>query len=199
MELKGTQAWNLLNNFFAETESLWSQEPVTRDFLKSYFQLGRDIWLLNISANAQPAMKSFPRPYAQQAEKSFPRWLSVRLDVHVKTVKIWTGWLSMRGNSFGVDSECNEIVYAYAQQVIKIVFVYAQPVHAIISEKYKKVQIKMHFSTSNNRKSKNRPGFHLPGPNWTSKKITDTSQQLVSRMLTQSPKFRETLMHLLEF
>jgi hypothetical protein len=46
----------------------------------------------------------------------------------------------MHGNSFGVDSECDEIVNAYAQQhqEIKIVFVYAQPVHAIISEKYQK-------------------------------------------------------------
>jgi hypothetical protein len=42
---------------FAETESLWSQGPVTRDFLKSYSGFGRDIRLLNISA--QPAMKSF--------------------------------------------------------------------------------------------------------------------------------------------
>ncbi len=25
--------------FFAETETIWSQGPVTRDFLKSYFEL----------------------------------------------------------------------------------------------------------------------------------------------------------------
>ena len=34
--VKGTQAWIFLKYFFAETESLWSQEPVTRDFWKSY-------------------------------------------------------------------------------------------------------------------------------------------------------------------
>ncbi len=33
-ELKGTQAWNVF--FFTETETLWSQGPVTRDFWKSY-------------------------------------------------------------------------------------------------------------------------------------------------------------------
>ncbi len=33
--LKGTQVWNFFY-FFAETESLWSQGPVTRDFWQSY-------------------------------------------------------------------------------------------------------------------------------------------------------------------
>ncbi len=33
---KGTQAWNFFFTFFAETETLWSQGPVTRDFWKSY-------------------------------------------------------------------------------------------------------------------------------------------------------------------
>ncbi len=30
--LKGTQAWNFFFDFFAETETIWSQGPVTRDF-----------------------------------------------------------------------------------------------------------------------------------------------------------------------
>ncbi len=34
--LKVTQAWHFLKYFFAETESLWSQGPVTQDFWKSY-------------------------------------------------------------------------------------------------------------------------------------------------------------------
>ena len=46
--------------FFAETESLWSQGPVTRDF-KNRIRFGRDIRLLNVSPYAQSAMKSFPR------------------------------------------------------------------------------------------------------------------------------------------
>jgi hypothetical protein len=49
---------NFFYYFFAETESLWSQGPVTRDFLSIRF--GRDIRLLNISAHAQHAMKSVP-------------------------------------------------------------------------------------------------------------------------------------------
>ncbi len=53
---------NFLNTFFAETESLWSQGPVTRDFeMKIVFDSGWSIWLLNISAYYLPAMKSFPR------------------------------------------------------------------------------------------------------------------------------------------
>jgi hypothetical protein len=46
-------------DFFAETETLWSQGPVTRDF-ENRIQFGRDIQLLNISAHAQHAMKFVP-------------------------------------------------------------------------------------------------------------------------------------------
>jgi hypothetical protein len=73
------------NYFFAESESLLTQEPVTRDFL-NHILFGWDIRLLNISAYAQPAMKSFLR---MPVMKSFPRLLSMHLDAHVKTVKIW--------------------------------------------------------------------------------------------------------------
>jgi hypothetical protein len=34
--VKGTQAWIFFIYFFAETETIWSQGPVTRDFFKSY-------------------------------------------------------------------------------------------------------------------------------------------------------------------
>ncbi len=34
--VKGTQAWNFFLTFFAETETIWSQGPVTRDFWKLY-------------------------------------------------------------------------------------------------------------------------------------------------------------------
>jgi hypothetical protein len=46
--------------FFAETETIWSQGPVTRDFFKNRIQIGGDIQLLNISVHAQHAMKSVP-------------------------------------------------------------------------------------------------------------------------------------------
>ncbi len=81
-------------NFSAETETLWSQGPVTQDFWKSY-SIGPRYSTLNISAYAQPAMKSIPRmlsqrwnsfPYAQCAMKFVPRMLS--MDLHVKTVHI---------------------------------------------------------------------------------------------------------------
>jgi hypothetical protein len=49
----------------AETETLWSQGPVTQDF-ENRIRFGRDIQLLNISAYAQPVMKSIPRMLSQQ-------------------------------------------------------------------------------------------------------------------------------------
>jgi hypothetical protein len=80
--------------FFAETESLWSQGPVTRDLLKSYsirlrYSTFKHCRLCSvsdeiISTHAQPVFKLFPYN-AQGAIKSIPRTLSI--DVHVKTDK----------------------------------------------------------------------------------------------------------------
>jgi hypothetical protein len=63
--------------------------------------------------------------------KSFPRMHS--MDEHVKSVNIVNilPLLSMRQNSFGVDSVCDKIVYTYDQHV--------QFVHAIIFENYSKI------------------------------------------------------------
>jgi hypothetical protein len=46
-------------DLFAETKTLCTQGPVTRDF-ENHILFGRDIQLLNISAHAQHAMKSVP-------------------------------------------------------------------------------------------------------------------------------------------
>ena len=71
--------------FFAETESLWSQGPVTRDF-KNRIRFGRDIRLLNISAHAQHAINRFcahlacdeiSSAHTQRAIKFVPRMLSM--------------------------------------------------------------------------------------------------------------------------
>ncbi len=45
--------------------------------------------------------------------------LSMHLGVHVKSVKIWTLAEHTSRNLFGVDSVCDEIVSAYAQQAMK--------------------------------------------------------------------------------
>ncbi len=94
--------------FFAETETLWSQGPVTQDFW-------RDIRLLNISAHVQNAMKSVPRmlsmrwnsfSYAQCAIKFVPRMLS--MDCTCKNCSHFTaGWA------------CAEIRSSYAQCAMK--------------------------------------------------------------------------------
>ncbi len=53
---------------FAETESLWPQGPVTRDFeIRIWFS--RNIRLLIISAYEQPAMKSIPRMLSERWNK----------------------------------------------------------------------------------------------------------------------------------
>ncbi len=51
---------DFFNTFFAETETIWSQGLVTRDF-ENRIRFGRDIRLSNISAHAPHAMKSVPR------------------------------------------------------------------------------------------------------------------------------------------
>ncbi len=73
---KGTQAWNLFVDLFVETETFWSQGPVTRDFWKSYSVWPRYSTLKhfracsasdeNISLYAQPAMKCLPRMLSQR-------------------------------------------------------------------------------------------------------------------------------------
>jgi hypothetical protein len=53
-----------LKFFFAETETLWFQGQ--HKIFENHIRLGRDIRLLNISAYAQPAMKSIPRMLSQR-------------------------------------------------------------------------------------------------------------------------------------
>ena len=64
---KGTQAWNFFLTFFAETEIIWSQGPVTWDFWKSYSIRLR-----------YSTFKHFSSKYAKHAMKLVPRMLSVR-------------------------------------------------------------------------------------------------------------------------
>jgi hypothetical protein len=51
--------------------------------------------------------------------KLFPRRLSMRLDAHVKTVKIWY-LAEHKQNLLSKDSVCDEIVSTYAQQAMKL-------------------------------------------------------------------------------
>jgi hypothetical protein len=62
--------------FFAETESLWSQGPVTRDFLKSYSIRPRYSTFKHFGACS--ACDEIGSQYAQHAMKLVPRMLSVR-------------------------------------------------------------------------------------------------------------------------
>ncbi len=73
---KGTQAWNFLYTFFAETETLWSQGPVTRDFWKSYSIRPRYSTFKHFRACS--ACDEIGSQYAQHAVKLVPRMLSVR-------------------------------------------------------------------------------------------------------------------------
>ncbi len=66
----------LLILFLAETETLWSQGPVTRDFLKSYSIRPRYSTFKHFRACT--ACNEIGSQYAQHAMKLVPRMLSVR-------------------------------------------------------------------------------------------------------------------------
>ncbi len=67
---------NFFLTFFAETESLWSQGPVTRDFLKSYSILPRYSTFKHFRECS--ACDEIGSQYAQHAIKLVPRMLSVQ-------------------------------------------------------------------------------------------------------------------------
>ncbi len=132
-----TQAWHFFE-FFCRNRNLMVPRACNTRLLK--IRYGRDIRLLNISAYAQPEMKSIPRTcsasneicsaYAQCAMKLVPHMLS--MDLHVKTVhilplaehapKLVPCMLSVRWNRFLVCSVCNKIISVYAQDVQAIIF-----------------------------------------------------------------------------
>jgi hypothetical protein len=74
--IKGTQAWNFFLAFFAETETLWSQGPVTRDFWRSYSIRPRYSTFKHFRACS--ACDEIGSQYAQHAMKLVPHMLSVR-------------------------------------------------------------------------------------------------------------------------
>ncbi len=84
MHFKGTQAWHFLNIFLQKPKP-FGPKGLQHEIFKITIWFGRDIRLLNISAYAQPAMKSI------------------------------SGMLSQRWNLFRICSVCNEIRLAYAQ------------------------------------------------------------------------------------
>ncbi len=122
--------------FFAKTETIWSQEPVTRDFWKSYLIRPRYSTFKHFRACS--ACDETRSAYAQCAMKFVPRMLSIIL--HVKTVhilplaehtrKFIPRMLSVRWNRFLVCSVCDKIFSAYAQLT---------NTHAIIFENYSKI------------------------------------------------------------
>ncbi len=126
--LKGTQAWNFFLTFFAETETLWSQGPVTRDFWKSYPI--RPIYSIFKHFRACSACDEIGSQYAQHAMKLFPRMLSMDCtckNVHILPLaehaqKFVPRMLSMRWNRFCVCSAWDKIVSAYAQHTHAIIF-----------------------------------------------------------------------------
>ncbi len=113
--VKGTQAWNFFLTFFAETETIWSQGPVTRDFWKSCSIRPRYSTFKHFRVcSASDEIRS---AYAQCAMKFVPRMLSINL--HVKTVhilplaehtrKFIPRMLSVRWNHYLVCSICDKI------------------------------------------------------------------------------------------
>ena len=121
-------------DFFAETETIWSQGPVTRDFLKSYsiwprystfkhFRARSACYIWNRFCIWSAWCVEISSPYAQYAIKSVPRMLSMDCTckkAHILPLaeharKFVPRMLSMRWNRFRVCSACDEIRSAYAQ------------------------------------------------------------------------------------
>jgi hypothetical protein len=75
LDFKGTQAWNFFKTFFAETETLWSQGPVTQDFWKSYLIRPRYSTFKHFRACSE--CDEIGSQYAQYAMKLVPSMLSV--------------------------------------------------------------------------------------------------------------------------
>ncbi len=114
--------------FFAETESLWSQGPVTWDFWKSYSI--RPLYSTFKHFRACSACDEIGSQYAQHAMKFVPRMLSMDCtcnNVHILPLaeharKFISSMLSMRWNWFRVCSACDKIVSAYAQHTHATIF-----------------------------------------------------------------------------
>jgi hypothetical protein len=84
-----TQAWNFFGNFFAETETLWSQGPLTRDFWKSYSIRPRYSTFSHFRLCS--ACDEIGSAYAQPAMKFVPCMLSVRWN----SFRVCSAWIYM--------------------------------------------------------------------------------------------------------
>jgi hypothetical protein len=85
IKLKGTQSWNFFILFLQKPKPN-GPKGLLHEIFWNPFRFQQDIWLLNISAYAQPAMKSIPRMLSQPWN-SF-RVCSAWMYIHVKTVHI---------------------------------------------------------------------------------------------------------------
>ncbi len=119
--VKGTQAGNFILTFFAETETLWSQGPVTRVFWKSFSIRLRGCWASDgmHSTYEQPGMRYVPRMLSI-FWMMFLKWVVISsYDEHVR--KLITRWLSMRGNWLLIGWACTEIGYSLTEHTRKLV------------------------------------------------------------------------------
>ncbi len=180
--VKGTQkqAW------ISETESLWTQEPVTRDFLKSYsirlwystFKhfCGCSASIEIVSSYAKLAIKLFPpmlskrwnhflvcspsgeivSAYAQPAMKSVPPLTQHAFGWSCKTVQIWT--LAEHVRNFSVRWKSFPRMLSKRRNPFRVCL-------ASACYNFRKVpqnpKIKMQFSSINNQNFDNRQGSHL--------------------------------------
>ncbi len=133
--------------FFAETETLWSQGPVIRDFWKLYSIRPRYSTFKHFrtysacdeigSQYAQHAMNLVPRMLMHCAIKCVLRMLSMDFtckNVHILPLaeharKFIHRMLSMRWNRFRICSACDKIVSAYAQHMHAIILKMTQTSH----------------------------------------------------------------------
>ncbi len=103
--------------FFAETETIWSQGPVTQDFWKSYLIRSRYSTLKHFRACS--AWDEISSAYAQHAIKLVPRMLSMRWN----SFRVcWAHFDdSEMGRDFPLYWAYSEIGYSLAEHMRKLV------------------------------------------------------------------------------
>ncbi len=153
---KGTQAWNLFVDLFVETETLWSQGPVTQDFWKSYsirprFSTFKHFRACSASDETFPCMLSQLWNAFRVCSASDEivlhmlnifwmmslKWVVISSSAeHVRKIgyslaehawKLVTSWLSMRGNWLLFGWAYAEIGYHWLSIQKKFVFIGIEP------------------------------------------------------------------------
>jgi hypothetical protein len=128
MHFRGTQAWHFFNIFLQKPKP-YGPKGLQHEIFNIQIWFGRDLRLLNISAYAQPAMKSISRmlimdfhvktvhilPLAEHAREFVPRMLSVRWN-HFLVPRMLSHRKNVRTSKFWVKSKERSEIFSKIYQ-----------------------------------------------------------------------------------